>query len=179
MSPYDTFWESLEGIPWLENLGQPHPWDVRALRIHAWDLWQGPEDPAVSLMNDLLLSWEDELRVAAEGEALQSRWDAIEKAVFAMARPRAPFEADQDVWFGPNAAVWSAAWTAALAGCWLWQFGSLSRASLSEDASCRWRLDAIWGWYADGHWPCSLYWPYGGDLEMAQEIPDVKLLVVF
>lgn len=186
MSAYETFLQSLEGIPWLENLGQPDPGDGAVYRIYGWGAWLGPEDPAVVLQNEYYMTWKDHLETAvgeADAPELAAQWRKIYDAVLPLARSRVPFASDQDAYYGPNMAVWSCCWFAALTGCWLGQFGSLEqplkRPGFQTSPLYQWRIDAIWDWYAAGHWPCSFYWTYGGTMESAESTGAPKYLVVF
>jgi hypothetical protein len=183
MQSYEDFFQSLKTIPWLKKLGQPHPRDDEVYRIHDWSLWLGPEDPAVALLNDYALFWEAQLKEQAGPELLISEvWDEIESLVFDLARPHVPFEADQDAWYGPNMAVWSAAWFAALTGCWVKVFGHLpplGGSAFQQSPHYQWRLDVIWLWYAAGHWPCSFYWTYDQGRDAAEATCAPKYLVVY
>ncbi len=184
MSSFEAFFQSLKTIPWLKNLGQPHPRDGEVYRIYDWSLWLGPEDPAVALMNDYALFWEAQLKEqAAPAFPISEVWDEIEALVFDQARPNVPYAADRDAWHGPNMAVWSAAWYAALVGCWLKAFDSLEPpegfSAFQQSDHYQWRLDVIWRWYAAGHWPCSFYWPYSQGREAAEATGAPKYLVVY
>ncbi len=179
--PYADFCQRLDQIPWLDNLGKPHPQDKTVCRILDWDMWLGPEDSAVTLMTEVSVYWQEQLAQAVgDPEALSRHWDPIESRVLALAQAHVPYEPDQDPWYAPNAAVWSAAWFAALAGCWLWQFGDLSLPWLDKvETQNQWRLDLIWGWFAAGHWPCSFYWTYDTDQEGAERLNVPKFLIVY
>jgi hypothetical protein len=184
MQSYEKFYQSLKTIPWLGNLGKPHPRDGEVYRIHDWSLWLGPEDPAVALMNAYALFWEAQLKEQAGQEAVISEtWGEIEVVVSDLARPNVPYEEDQDAWYGPNMAVWSAAWFAALVGCWMKTFGSLEPieafSTFQKSSRYQWRLDVIWSWYAVGHWPCSFYWTYDQGREAAEATGAPKYLVVY
>jgi hypothetical protein len=180
MRSYTDFCNNLVTIPWLERLGQPHPRDRMVCRIHDWDLWLGPEDPAVALMMDVSVHWQEQLEQAVGNpDVLRDHWNPIEARVLELAKPKVPYAVDQDPWYGPNAAVWSAAWTAALAGCWVWHYGGLAQPDEDVDPDHQWRLAEIWRWYADGHWPCSFYWTYDTDRDTADRITAPRRLVVF
>ncbi len=180
MTTYTDFCHDLESIPWLERLGQPHPRDRAVCRIHDWDLWLGPEDPAVALMVDVSVHWQEQLEQAVGNpDAVREHWAPIETQVFQQAKRQVAYDEDQDTWYGPNAAVWSAVWTAALVGCWVWHFGDLSQPNEKADPDDHWRLGEVWGWFADGHWPCSFYWTYDTDRKTAARITTPKRLVVF
>ncbi len=61
--------------------------------------------------------------------------EAVEKAV--------PYDPENDVWYGPNAAVALAASSARLVA--LYVFAGEAIPPLLRDE---------WNWYVEGHWPC-------------------------
>ncbi len=178
----DDFRRSLMNIPWLENLGRSNPQDGTVYRIYDWGTWMGPEDPAVVLQNAYYMAWKDQLEAAA-GESCAVLWQDIYDQVFHLAQKAVPFEAEQDAYYGPNMAVWSCCWFAALAGCWLKQFESLAqplkRPAYQTSSRYQWRIDLIWWWYTAGHWPCSFYWTQPSDMASAERHLEPKYLVVF
>src|SRR6266542_4494494 len=50
-------------------------------------------------------------------------WNRIHDTVFECARTAVPYHDEQDAWYGPNAAVWQASFTAALVGCMFAKYG--------------------------------------------------------
>ena len=182
MRSLDAFKGSLADIPWLKNLGRPSPQDGRVYRIYDWRAWMGPEDPAVVLQNEYYMTWKDHLDEEA-GEDCTALWREIYDQVFDLARDAVPFDPEQDAYHGPNMAVWSCCWFAALTGCWLNLFGGLTqplRRDAYQTSLCyQWRIDLIWGWYAAGHWPCSFYWTLHSDMASAESHPEPKYLVIF
>ncbi len=186
MQTYEGFIKQLDEIPWLENLGKPNQRDREVYRIYDWRAWLGPEDPATVLQNEYYMTWKDDLErsVGEAGAAdLKARWRMIYDQVFDLARDKAPFEDDQDAYYAPNMAVWSCCWFAALTGCWLWQFGSLSqplkRPEYQTSPRYQWRIDLIWWWHAAGHWPCSFYWTLNSDRDSAERHVEPKYLVIY
>jgi hypothetical protein len=139
----EAFIAQLEAVPWFSRLGAPTPFDAAVARMHAWDDWPGPEEPAV----DQLCTQGQELydrimaETDAEGEltALQKR---VREVVIRLASPRVPYVPDQDAWYPPNAAVWQAVFSAGLIALCV-KTGHDVPAELREQ----------WCWFVRGHWP--------------------------
>ncbi len=95
-------------------------------------------------------SWQQELYdglLASAGDKatkLKELWDEVLQEVLQTASESVPYDANQDTWHAPTAAVWFAAWTAALVVSHLF----LSR-PLPVDLLTQWR------WFVEGRWPCA------------------------
>jgi hypothetical protein len=143
-STVGEFLAQLEAVPWFSNIGRPTPQDVGVKRMFAWEEWPGPEEPTIGELSFRHQALYDRI-MAEAGEqrpALAQLWDRIHVAVFRRATSAVPFDAKQDTWHRPTAAVWQAAWTAGLIGLCL-KTGPPIPPELQEQ----------WAWYARGHWP--------------------------
>ena len=96
-----------------------------------------------------------EVEIPQTDHPLSTLWKEIDKRVVDIARQNVPYRVDEDPWYGPNAAVWSAAFTASLIGCTLFKYGSLP---VIANTTSQWTLANEWSWYQAGHWPCMYYW---------------------
>ena len=145
------FMELLENLDWFSRIGSC-PADVP--HLSKWEDWPGPEDLASSLL------YEDQQAIfdsfcTESGQlapALQTMWDTVRKFVETRASQLVPYDPEEDAWYPPNAAVWSAAWTAALIAIHLEDSRAISQS-----------LQVQWSWYACGHWPCSYSDPGASD----------------
>jgi hypothetical protein len=143
----EAFMRRLESIAWFSNVGndtdQPY-----ARRIENWDDWEGPESPSVSELAIRLQELRDAL-MSNEDASLRELWDRTSALVFNRARDAVPYDDAEDVWYGPNAAVWQATWTASLIALHL-----QIRREVPRDLKLQWQS------YESGHWPCD----WEGDL---------------
>jgi hypothetical protein len=128
------------GTPLFSSVGFPIL-NASNPRISQWDAWSGPEDPralAIAMrqqeLHDIVVSPEKE-----------QEWDASLELVVDHVRTLIPYDADEDAWYAPTTAAWSAAWIFSLE-----QFHDTSRIQLPADIS------AQLVWYERGHWPCAL-----------------------
>jgi len=97
---------------------------------------------------------------------MQQRWLEIWGHMRAI--PRVPWKDNEDTWYGPNAAVWGDASTAAA----LVGISSSLGVDLDQDSPCgEWTLAAEWRWLCAGHWPCMH--PRPGALGMFQRCPTL------
>ncbi len=173
----ESFLRGLDQIPWLKNLGKPSARDDTVLRMYAWRLWPGPETPGSELQAAYYMYWHNDLFETDESPlTLQDElWHTIRQRVESLARLNVPYRDAEDAWYGPNAAVWSASWIAALVGCSIRKNGTasvfLERHTL---------LATEWTWFLEGHWPCTYFSPWGyTDRESAERTGDPPLLVVY
>lgn len=147
----DEFLASLERVPWFERVGLPASRDPEVFRIYSWETWPGPADPGSELQALYYHKWRDDLFQPAAPSWLTTLWETIHSTTLAAAQQKVPYDPAQDTWYGPNAAVWSASFVAALAGCTLAKHGYLGAAT---PACLQWTLAQEWSWYVEGHWPC-------------------------
>jgi hypothetical protein len=157
----EDFVEGLKSIPWFCNIGRSAAEDSECCRIHRWEEWPGPADPAVSdvHMRQQAL-FEDTMNAAGNHrEELQALWHRIHAVVIAAAAATVPFDPQQDAWHAPTTAVWHAAWTAGLVALCR-QCGRPIPADLQEQ----------WTWFSRGHWPCGY---------VGEESTHVPRLLVF
>src|SRR6516165_7330374 len=143
----DEFLQQLETVPWFTNLGKPIPRHEGAKQIRSWEEWPGPEDDAISEMSYHQQGLYDEIMENAREDRrlLESLWNKIDEKVVAVARNAVPYDPNRDSYYGPNLAVWHAAWTAGLIGLYL----RLGKPIPPE-------LQVPWEWFVRGHWPFSL-----------------------
>ena len=173
----EAFVKSLDDIPWLRRLGEASPRDHEVFRIHSWDTWPGPEDPGAEIQSSYRRKWRNEVFGIDDYTAKpeDDLWTAIEGKVFALARVAVPYEEKEDAWHGPNAAVWSASWVAALVGCTIREHGALP-----AELGRQWTLANEWSWFVAGHWPCAYFWSWGYTELAAVERTHVnKPLVIY
>ena len=83
----------------------------------------------------------DEVVLGSEDEP----WSQALRLVVDTAAPVVPYKDDEDAWYGPNVAVWSAAWAFALEELYLARCLPIPP-----------ELSAQLYWYERGHWPCAL-----------------------
>jgi hypothetical protein len=71
------------------------------------------------MLNDQLQNYKDRLKSSAawDEQDCERFWKAIEHVVKGIAAQQVHYSPDEDAWHGPTAAVWSAAFVAALVGC--------------------------------------------------------------
>jgi hypothetical protein len=171
----EEFIAGLALIPWFERLGKPSERDPEVFRIYDWAVWPGPEDSACSLQGLLYQKWHDEL---FQSKTPYSRlWVTIEAQVFQLIKHTVPYQADEDAWHGPNAAVAGARFLAALTGCTLLKYGSLG--DLGSERK-QWTLANEWSWYGAGHWPCGYFWTqHWTDLSHVARSGGSKRLIVY
>jgi hypothetical protein len=188
MTSIETFIQQLDAIPWFANLGRPSDRDQEVFRIHNWQTWPGPEDPGSAMQNSFHMRWHDNLFLKSTKTipCLRKAWETIYKHVLRLAKPTVVWYDEQgDAWFGPNAAVWSAAYTASLVGCTILRDGGLDEVDLQErrlhtlSANVQWTLANEWSWYQVGHWPCMYYWPWRADIDVAHRTGCAKRLVIY
>jgi hypothetical protein len=86
-----------------------------------------------------------------------------------------PWKDDQDAWYALNAAVFHAAWNAALVGI----SGSLGIDLDQDSFGGEWMLASECRWLRGGHWPCLYFWQWGyGSLAKAARYTQARQLVV-
>ncbi len=139
-----NFVAQLEGIPWFAHVGTPLQSRTAIQRMSRWDQWPGPEDPCTSELPYRQQALHDELMGASAplNHALSELWDTIQATVLTSAAKNVPYKTNEDAWYGPNVAVWHAAWTAGLVGLCLF----LKRPVPEE-------VQEQWKWFVQGHWP--------------------------
>src|SRR5262249_37511578 len=154
MTPVATFIEQLDAIPWFANLGEPSSRDQEVFRIYHWDTWPGPEDPGSAMQRAFLMQWHDDLFQSAKPiPGLREAWQTIHDRVLRLAKPTVGYIEQEDAYFGPNAAVWQVAYTAALVGCTILRDGGLDEVDSHErrlhdhSATMQWTLSNEWSWY--------------------------------
>jgi hypothetical protein len=138
------FIQDVNAVPWFKNVGQPLSSETNARQFHRGEDWPGPEEPAIFELSERQQALHDELLASApeRREALENLWGRIDATVIRLAVAAVPYDANEASWYGPNAAVWQASWTAGLvAWCLL-----LQREIPAE-------LQEQWRWFALGHWP--------------------------
>jgi hypothetical protein len=139
----DGFLRDIESMRWFVNIGVPVSPASRVKQIRAWDEWAGPDDEAVGELHSRQQSLYDEIMKLDQSGAGRALWDRIHAIVQRVAAASVPYDAKEDAWYGPNVAVWQAAWTAGLVGLYLY-----FRRPLPQD------LTEQWQWFLKGHWPC-------------------------
>lgn len=186
MNSVETFIGQLDAIPWFTNLGKPSPRDQDVFRIYHWGTWPGPEDPGSSMMSEFHMQWRDDLFESARSlPSLREAWQTIYEYVLHLTKPFVPYDEQEDAYFGPNAAVWSAAYTAAVVGCIIVRDGSLDEVDSHErllhvhSTTVEWNLSNEWSWYQAGHWPCLYYWPWRANIASARRSGAFKKLVIY
>ena len=139
-------------VPWLANLGGTIA-DKGVPRIFRWEDWPEPEDDAVLELSLRHQSLHDHLlEEAGERQAeLLALWEQVQQATLAAAQHAILYNPQQDAWHAPTAAVWQAAWTAALV-----TLHHYTNRPLPAD------LADQWTWYLHGHWPCMYAWAAAG-----------------
>jgi len=178
MTRTDNFIDQLDKIPWFASLAKPSLRDNEVFRIYHWDSWPGPEDPGSEMQAAFHEKWKTELVNAADSQAIEVFW-AIRERVLQIAKTTIPYDVNQDVWYGPNAAVLAAAHAAALVGCAILRDGELKVDTDLQNARKQWTLANEWSWYLEGHWPCIYYWPWGhAKVEVAERTGCFRRLVV-
>jgi hypothetical protein len=174
------FFDELADIPWFANLGRPSPRDPEVFRIYDWLTWPGPEDPGAEMLAAYHMKWRDDVFACGEvpdGFDMKRTWDAIQTAALQLTKAHLPYDEAQDAWYGPNAAAWSAAWSAALVGCRRLIGG---KSDGSSTRFMQWTPENEWSWYEAGHWPCMYYWPCEHTrIAVAERTSEAKVLVVF
>jgi hypothetical protein len=172
------FIDQLEAIPWFANLGKLSPRDTEVFRIYHWDTWPGPEDPGSEMQTTFQMQWHDNLFKSAEStQEKPDEWKRIYDCVLRLTKASVAYEEQEDVWFGPNAAVVQAAFIAALVGCTILRDGELMERGSPE---MQWTLSNEWSWYRAGHWPCMYYWSWGhSNTGVANRTGGAKRLVVY
>lgn len=75
----------------------------------------------------------------------EPEWNRAVRLTVDSAAPLVPYVEGQDAWYGPNAAVWSAAWIFAL-----------EETYISQGIPLPTEVGAQLHWYERGHWPCAL-----------------------
>jgi hypothetical protein len=143
-TPHETFIDELKTVPWFANLGKPLP-DQGIQRIGGWTEWKGPE----SEPNEIFYSSLQLLRTGCEGrhryqkDKLKKVFDEVYGQVVKAAAGPVPYDPDEDIWHGPTAAVWDAAFTAACMALYLY---------VADPVPVF--LEEHWAWFKKGHWHC-------------------------
>jgi hypothetical protein len=178
MSSITKFIEQLDAISWFVNLGKPSSRDPEVFRIYDWRAWPGPEDPGCEMQTAFLMHRHNDLFAStANDPSLRESWQTIHDRVLHLTKLAVAYDEHEDAWFGPNAAVWQAAFTAALVGCKIIRDGELKA---DGNADTQWTLPNEWSWYLAGHWPCMYYWPWGhSTITVARRTGGYKRLVVY
>ena len=97
----------ISSLPLFINLGKTA---AGARQISGWDDWAGPERPLVEEIHLRQQEIHDSV-VATEEEGA---WKESLNAAVALLSNAVPYDVNEDIWYGPNMAVWHAAWTFAL-----------------------------------------------------------------
>jgi hypothetical protein len=127
-------------------------------------------------MQEAQVDRRERLLAAGDPPQIEALWQRIHDRVFMQAIPRVPWKDDEDTWHGPTAAVWNAAWTAALVGI----SGSLSIDLDQGSLGGEWTLAAEWRWLRACHWPCMYFRQWGETtLAIAARHYEARQLVVF
>jgi hypothetical protein len=178
----DQFVTGLETIPWFKRLGEPSVRDIDVLRIYSWQTWPGPENPGATIQAEYHSQWLEELfqsETPPPDDPLTKLWESINDKVMALARINVPYYDEEDPWYGPNAAVWQAAYVAALIGCTLAKHGRLIQVQPKRPSS-QWTLENEWWWFQRGHWPCCYFWSWGyTELDAVERTGGPRLLIVY
>jgi hypothetical protein len=130
----------ISSLPLFANVGRIIL-DVSVSRIASWDDWTGPEDPLVGEIHIRQQEIHDSI-IAAEEEEVWA--DSLNAAVTLLSKV-VPYDSNQDTYFGPNMAVWHAAWTFAL-----------EVAHVTKRLRCPPEIEGQVQWFANGHWPRAL-----------------------
>ena len=132
----------LSDIAWFSAVGRP---ETGVTCIQTWDEWCGPENECVESMHlaeqDVYDSF---LPDASQTGPLAEVWDSVCEQVTDLAKKAVPYREDEDVWYGPVAAVCDAAWTAGLIALHI-----ETERDIPGDLLVRWK------WFCAGHWPCA------------------------
>jgi hypothetical protein len=111
------------------------------IRIRSWDDWPGPKDSRVETIHTHMQSLHD----AIVFRDTEPQWNRALRLTVDIARYLVPFDESQDAWYGPNIAVWSAAWVFAL-----------EEVHTAKSIPLPSEMRAQLYWYERGHWPCAL-----------------------
>jgi hypothetical protein len=178
MTTIENSIDRLGEIPWFANLGKPSTRDEEVFRIYRWQTWPGPEDPGSEMQSAFHKKWKEDLVKPTDTQAIEV-FRRIRERVLQITKVVLPFEAKQDVWYGPNAAALSAAITAAMVGCAVLRDGELKTDSALSTSRKQWSLANERSWYLEGHWPCQYYWRWGhAKVEVADRTGCFRRLVV-
>jgi|SoiMethySBSTD1v2_1073268.scaffolds.fasta_scaffold80720_4 hypothetical protein len=176
MISIESFLIEIDQILWFANVGKPSELDGQALRITSWEAWSGPETPGSGLMQEAQVDRHERLLAAGDPRQIEALWQRVRDRVFMQAIPRVPWMDDADAWYGPSAAVWNAAWNAALVGI----SGSLGINLDQDSLGGEWTLAAEWRWLRAGHWPCMYFWQWGETtLAIAARHHEARQLAVY
>ena len=126
-------------------------WFSKIHSLDSWFEWNGPEDEQVAKLNDDLLGLYEALVRDKESEKI---WDSKIKCLVKYLRNYTPYDENEDAYFGPNHAVWQAAW--------VYHLNELYKA---KDIYVPPQLSAPLHWFTQGHWPCSYNGKVAGDKE--------------
>jgi hypothetical protein len=126
--------------PLFSNIGLPIV-SASNPRIVQWDAWLGPEDPTCLAIAIRQQELHDDLVPPEE----EQEWVAALNLVVDYVATLIPYEPDEDVWHGPSAAAWGAAWVFSLE-----HLHAARGVALPADTA------AQLVWFERGHWPCAL-----------------------
>lgn len=140
MNPPSSLLTEISSIPWFENVGKPFQ-DDAGRPVRGFKDWGGPERDEAEQPGLDLQAIHDE--IAQRSPAVLATWKACLDAAIAHIGPRTPgFDAAQDAWHAPTAAVWHAAWVVSL-------YVLLKEAGLPIPAPVLDQLE----WFRRGRWP--------------------------
>jgi hypothetical protein len=141
----DDFLTMIRSISWFGAIGQPSPWDAKAVRLRDWSGWSRPDDPAVLALALHGQSLREALETAAGGErsVVEAAGASAHEAVMDVAPRAVAFNVDADPYDPQSQCVWDAAFAAATTA----GFVSIGL-EVPPD------LHELWTWFHAGHWPC-------------------------
>ncbi len=166
-------------LPWFQRIGMPSPRDREVYRIYSWDLVPSPESPESYIQSLYHRQWYDSILMKSGDDrgSIERLFDSIRESIFQIVRQKIPYCDEEDVWYAPNAAACSAAFNAALAGCYYQLNGYYPE---DQQPASQWSLAEECYWYVNGHWPCSFYWSYGyAQYDEIDKSPYPKRLIVY
>lgn len=158
------------GVPWMANLGKPHPRDVEVRRIRDFAESPGPERGLGDWFGRYPAVVRERIEADYPGhrDELSRAWDRVERSVIDAASANVPGAGEGGSWHGPTACVYQAGFTAALVG-WPVLLGRPVPDPIKEE----------WSWLVAGHWPCDYAEePPGFGDESFVDVP-VGMLVVY
>lgn len=130
----------VRGVGLFSALGEKIQ-DSSVIRLRSWEEWPGPEEPRVEAIGTHMQFLHDQI-ISADAEP---EWNRALRITVDFAAALVPYVEEQDAWYAPNIAVWSAAWIFAL-----------EEAHVARNLPLPAEVRAQLYWYQIGHWPSSL-----------------------